>query len=79
MGGPWKAGAQVKGTVHPYSDEFLDCLGEIAQYVYEKHGRFPETLTTLVLPGVVQAQHLDTELYDAHYGPGAYLETHADT
>lgn len=78
VGGPWKAGAEIKRTVMPYSEEFVECLGEIAQYVYEKHGKFPGTLTTLVLPGFVQAHHLDTEFYDAHYEPGAYLETHAD-
>jgi hypothetical protein len=78
VGGPWKQGAEIKRTVEPYSEEFVDCLGEIAQYVYDKHGKFPGTLTTLVLPGFVQAHHIDTEFYDAHYQPGAYLETHAN-
>jgi hypothetical protein len=78
VGGPWKRSAEVKRTVEPYSEEFVDCLGEIAQYVYDKHGRFPGTHTTLVLPGFVQAHHIDTEFYDAHYQPGAYLETHAN-
>jgi hypothetical protein len=41
VGGPWKQGAEIKRTVEPYSEEFEDCLGEIAQYVYDKHGRFP--------------------------------------
>jgi hypothetical protein len=54
-GGPWKQGAEIKRTVEPYSEEFVDCLAEIAQYVYVKHGKFPGTLTTLVLPGYVQA------------------------
>jgi hypothetical protein len=78
LGGPRKQGAEIKRTVEPYSEEFVDCLGEIAQYVLEKHGKFPGTLTTVVLPGFVQAHHIDTEFYDAHYQPGAYLETHAD-
>jgi hypothetical protein len=78
VAGPWKRAAEVKRTVEAYSEEFVDCMGEIAQYVYEKHGKFPGTLTTLVLPGFVQAHHIDTEFYDAHYQPGAYLETHAN-
>lgn len=78
VAGPWKHSAEVKRSVEPYSDEFIDCLGEIAQYVYDKHGKFPGTVTTLVLPGFVQAQHIDTEFYDARYQPGAYLEVHAD-
>lgn len=75
--GPWKDSVEVKRSVSPYSDEIVDCLSEIAQYVYDKHGRFPGTVRTIVLPGYVQAHHIDTEYYDAHYQPGAYLETHA--
>jgi hypothetical protein len=76
-GGPWKRAAEVKRSATRYTDELVECLGEIAQYVYDKHGRFPGTLTTIVLPGYVQAQHIDTEYYDTHLEPGAYLETHA--
>ena len=78
VAGPWKHSPEVKRSVEPYSDEFIDCLGEIAQYVYEKRGKFPGTITTLVLPGFVQAHHIDTEFYDACYQPGVYLEVHAD-
>jgi hypothetical protein len=76
--GPWKNSTEVKSSVTPYSDDVVDCLAEIAQYVYDKHGKFPGTFNTIVLPGVVQAQHIDTEYYDTHYQPGAYLDTHAD-
>jgi hypothetical protein len=75
--GPWKRSGDVKASVTPYSEEFIDCLGEVAQYIYEKHGKFPGTITTLVLTGFVQAQHIDTEYYDTHFDAGAYLETHA--
>ena len=78
VSGPWKQAAEIKRTVAPYGEEFVDCLGEIAQYVHEKHGKFPGTLTTVVLPGFVQAHHIDTDFYDAHYQPGAYLDNHAD-
>jgi hypothetical protein len=76
--GPWLDSAGVKRTVEPYSEEFVDCLVAISQYVYDKHGRFPGTFSTIVFPGVVQTQHLDTEFYDTHYQPGAYLHTHAE-
>jgi hypothetical protein len=75
--GPWRDSAKVKRSVTPYSDEFVDCLTEIADYVYNKHGKFPGTFTTMVLPGYVQAQHIDTEYYDTHFQPGAYLDSHA--
>jgi hypothetical protein len=76
--GPWKDAAGVKAGVQPYSDEFVDCLAEVAQYIYDTNGRFPATFTTIVLNGYVQAVHLDTDFYDAHYAPGAYLPTHGD-
>jgi len=76
--GPWKDGDEVKESVPRPTDELVDCLAEVAGYVYDKHGKFPGTIPTMVLPGYVQAHHVDTEYYDAHYGPGAYLETHAD-
>ncbi len=66
----------VKGSVKPYSEEFVAALGEMAQYVYETYGRFPATLPTMVLRIVVQVQHIDTEFYDAHFEKGAYLDTH---
>lgn len=55
----------------------VNCLSEIAQYVYDKHGKFSDTIPTMVLPGYVQAQHIDTEYHDTHFQTGAYLETHA--
>jgi hypothetical protein len=74
--GPWRDSPRVKGSVARYTADFVDCLAEVAQYIYDKYGKFPGIRTTVMLPGFVQAHHLDTDFYDAHYGPGAYLETH---
>jgi hypothetical protein len=76
--GPWKDNARVKESVPPNSDEMVDCLSEIAQYIYDKHGKFPGTIPTMVLPGYVQAHHIETGYYDEYFQPGAYLETHAN-
>ncbi len=76
--GPWRDTADIKRGVHPYSDEFVACLAEVAQYIYDTHGRFPSTFTTIVLTGYVQAVHLDTDYYDQHFQPGAYLPMHAE-
>lgn len=75
--GPWKDSAGVKGSVRRPGEEAVDCMSEIAGYVHDKHGTFPGTVPTMVLPGYVQAHHIDLEYYDEHFGPGAYLETHA--
>ncbi|HEX6328846.1 MAG TPA: hypothetical protein VFZ72_19930 [Jiangellaceae bacterium] len=75
--GAWKDTKAMKLGVTPYSEEFIACLSEVAQYVYDTYGKFPNTFTTMVLSGYVQAVHLDTDFYDTHYGRGAYLPTHA--
>ena len=75
--GPWQDAKAIKQGVTPYSEEFVDCLTDVAQYVYDTYGKFPNTFTTMVLSGFVQAVHLDTDFYDTHYQSGAYLETHA--
>jgi hypothetical protein len=75
--GPWKDTAAVRASVQRYDDAFVDCLGEVAQYVLDTYGKFPGAFETIVLPGYVQAVHLDTQFYDEHYREGAYLETHA--
>jgi hypothetical protein len=75
--GAWRDSRAVKKTVAPYSSEFVDCIAEVAQYIYDKHGKFPGIRSTMMLPGFVQAHHLDVEFYDRHYQKGAYLDTHA--
>ncbi len=76
--GPFRDNRKVKGSVQPHSDEMVDCLGEIAQHIYDTHGKFPATVPTMFMNVVIQAQQIDTEFYDAHYQPGAYLDTHAN-
>jgi hypothetical protein len=75
--GAWRDSTVVKKTVSPYSTEFVDCMAEVAQYIYDKFGKFPGIRSTIMLPGFVQAHHLDTDFYDRHYNEGAYLDTHA--
>jgi len=75
--GPFSRTGEVKGRVKPYSEEFIACLGAMAQYIYDTYGRFPATVPTIVMRVCVQAHHLDTDFYDAHFQKGAYLDTHA--
>jgi hypothetical protein len=75
--GVWRDSARVKGSVARYNNDFVDCISEVAQYIYDKYGKFPGVRTTIMLPGCVQAHHIDTDFYDTHYVQGAYLETHA--
>jgi hypothetical protein len=76
--GPWRESARVKTTVSPYDRDFVDCMSDVAQYIYDKYGKFPGTRSTIMLPGFVQAHHLDSAFYDEHYQAGAYLPSHAE-
>lgn len=76
--GPWKETRSIKEGVRPYEDGVVACLAEIAGYVHDKHGKFPGTIPTMALPGFVQAHHLDLDYYDAHFRPGAYLDSHVE-
>lgn len=42
-----------------------------------KYGKFPGIRSTIMLPGFVQAHHLDLDFYDRYYADGAYLPAHA--
>ena len=77
VAGPYRDSRRVKETAKPYSDEFLACLGEMAQYVYDTYGKFPASTPTIFMRVYVQAHHLDRDFYDAYFDRGSYLETHA--
>lgn len=74
--GPWRDSQEVKKTVEPYSQDFVDCMSEVAQYIYTKFGKFPGLRSTIMMPGFVQAHHLDIDFYDKFFKPGACLESH---
>jgi hypothetical protein len=74
--GPYRESAAVKARVHRYSDEFVECLGEVAQYVFDTYGKFPASLPSVYARLYAQAQHIDLEFYDRFFGSDAYLETH---
>lgn len=76
--GPWRESAAVRAAVSPHSDEFKACVAHIAQYIYDRFGKFPATVPSLYARIFLQAQHLDCEFYDHHFQPGAYLHTHAE-
>lgn len=76
--GPFLRTDDVMSSAEPYSDEMVECSGEVAQYIYDTYGKFPGSIPTMFMQIIVQAQHIDTEFYDKYFKAGAYLETHAD-
>ncbi len=77
-GGPWRDTAGVRGSAAPYDARFLRLLTEEVRYVDETFGKIPGTVQTVHILNYLQAQHLDPDFYDHHFGPGAYLPTHRD-
>jgi hypothetical protein len=74
--GPWKETAKVRGSAQVYSEEFKECVASMAQYIYDKFGKFPGTVPSIYTHMFLQVHHLDLDFYDHHFKPGAYLETH---
>lgn len=75
--GPWKNSARVRGNATVHNEEFRECVALMAQYTYDRFGRFPGTVPTVFIMNYLQAHHLDLEFYDHYFRPGAYLPTHA--
>lgn len=75
--GPWKESSRIRSSAQVHSDEFKDCVATMAQYIYNRFGKFPGTVPTIFVLTYLQAHHLDLEFYDKYFNEGAYLETHA--
>ncbi|OBC14121.1 hypothetical protein A5788_09390 [Gordonia sp. 852002-50816_SCH5313054-c] len=76
--GPWSDNPRVRGSAARYDDDFVRLLTEQIAYVDHTSGKIPGTVPTVHILNYLQAQHIDTDFYDHHFGPGAYLDTHRD-
>ncbi|MFT4087943.1 MAG: hypothetical protein QM658_12505 [Gordonia sp. (in: high G+C Gram-positive bacteria)] len=74
--GPWRDTPRVRGSAAPFDDRLRDLLTAEVSYVDETFGKIPGTVPTVHILNYLQAQHIDTDFYDEHFAPGAYLETH---
>jgi hypothetical protein len=76
--GPWKDSGKIRSAAPVHSEEFKGCVALQAQYIFDRFGKFPGTVPSMIATIYLQAHHLDLEFYDEFYKPGAYLRTHAD-
>ena len=76
--GPYETNATVRGSAAPTSEAFISCVTLMAQYIHDQFGRFPATVPAIFTMMYLQAHCLDTDFYDAHFGPNSYLSTHAE-
>jgi nitroreductase len=63
-----------------YSDEVVECVRDVCQYIFDTHGRFPAHVDAIYVPGVwIQIHHPDIEYYDRYFQNGltqAHREHH---
>lgn len=76
--GPYRETDAVRKSGAPMSDEFIDCVATMAQYVQDTFGRFPAKVPAILTLMYLQAHKIDTDFYDTHFEQGAYLRTHAE-
>ena len=74
--GPFKETSKVRGSAQVHSEEFKDCVAHMAQYIYDKFGKFPGTIPSVFNLMYLQAHHLDLKFYDTFFTRGSYLDTH---
>jgi hypothetical protein len=78
QGGPYRENAAVRGAGAKIDAEAVEIATIMAEYVFSTFGRFPATAPAVFINTYLQAHRLDTGFYDHHFGPGAYLRTHAE-
>jgi hypothetical protein len=78
LGGPYKENAAVRSGAAAIDAEAIEITALMAEYVFATFGRFPATVPPVFIKTYLQAHRLDTDFYDRHFAPGAYLRTHAD-
>lgn len=78
QGGPYRENAAVRSGAASIDAEAVEITTLMAEYVFSTFGRFPATVPAVFLKTFLQAHRLDTEFYDRHFAPGAYLRTHAE-
>ena len=76
--GPWRESSRVRSAAQFHDAEFQACVALMAQYVFDRFGKYPGTVPSIFILNYLQAHHLDLDFYDHHFQEGAYLQTHAD-
>lgn len=77
---PWKEneGGRIKKGIPKYSDACIEATIALAEYCYNRYGRFPPYFGPTRISIGHQAHVLDLGFYDKFYKPGAYTDTQRD-
>lgn len=58
---------RVISTYPKVSEEAIECVKDVCNYIYETYGRFPPRVDAWAAPVVVTVHHLDLDFYDKYY------------
>ncbi|SKU09245.1 Uncharacterised protein [Mycobacteroides abscessus subsp. abscessus] len=75
--GAWADSRKVRSSALP-AEAVQEIVTVQASYIYDTFGKIPGTVPTVHALMYLQAQNIDLGFYDTHFGPGAYLPTHAE-
>ncbi|MGH3954811.1 hypothetical protein [Mycobacteroides salmoniphilum] len=75
--GAWADSPRVRSAALP-AEAIQEIVTTQASYIYDTFGKIPGTVPTVHTLMYLQAQNIDLDFYDTHFGPGAYLSTHAE-
>lgn len=56
-------------------EDVVECIKDLCNYAYEKHGRFPTAYDTLSIPVYVGVHHVDLDFYSTFYKDSLISET----
>lgn len=76
--GPYRENAAMRAGAASIDAEAMEIAAIMAEYILSSFGRFPATVPPVFIKTYLQAHRLDTDFYDTHFAPGAYLHTHAE-
>ncbi len=76
--GPYRENGAIRAAGAKIDADAVEIATVMAEYVFATFGRFPAKAPPVFINTYLQAHRLDTGFYDTHFGPGAYLRTHAE-
>lgn len=75
---PYQDPEKVLIEVPKPSDQKVQYVKDLCNYIYDTYGRFPAFIDPVFMRLTTQVHHLDLGFYDRYYPPGAYTDLHRD-
>jgi hypothetical protein len=66
--------AQVRSFDGAYTDDHVQCLADLCQWIWDRYGRIPISQDPVVTAYVVSVHHLDVDMYKHFYKEGHLTE-----